>query len=77
VTASEPLAPTRPSAPSTEDRLFPTLTTEQITRIAARGRHRAIARGDVLVEVGESGVPFFVLIAIRRWLIPCGESCAA
>jgi thioredoxin reductase (NADPH) len=52
-----------PTAPSPEERLFPTLTTAQITRIAPRGRRRAIAPGDVLVEVGDRVVPFFVLVS--------------
>ena len=61
--ASDPHVPLRPSAPSPEERLFPTLTTEQIERIAAHGRRRAIARGDVLVEVGDKVVPFFVVVS--------------
>src|SRR5436309_2224782 len=34
-----------------------------MARIAARGRHRPIARGEVLVEVGDRDVPFFVVIS--------------
>jgi thioredoxin reductase (NADPH) len=63
VNASNPQVPLRPTALSPEERLFPTLTTGQIERIAARGRRRAIARGDVLVEVGDKVVPFFVLLS--------------
>ena len=59
----DPRVPLRPTAPSPEERLFPTLTTAQITRITARGRRRAIAPGDVLVEVGDKVVPFFVLVS--------------
>ena len=44
------------------DRLFPTLTDAQIARIAARGRLRPIARGEVLVEVGDKHVSFFVVL---------------
>ena len=61
--ASEPQTPLRPSASSPEERLFPTLTTEQIRRIAAHGRRRPIANGDVLVEVGDKAVPFFVVLS--------------
>jgi thioredoxin reductase len=43
--------------------VFPTLTTEQVARIAAHGRRRAIARGDVLVETGDKVVPFFVVLS--------------
>jgi thioredoxin reductase (NADPH) len=45
------------------ERLFPTLTSAQIARIAARGRRRPIARGEVLVEVGDKDVPFFVVVS--------------
>ena len=50
-----------PATPQT-DRLFPTLTEAQIARIAARGRRRAVERGEVLVDVGQKVVPFFVLV---------------
>src|SRR5260370_23929001 len=55
-----PLAPT---APSSAERLFPTLTNAQIARLAARGRRRTTARGEVLVEVGDKDVPFFVVVS--------------
>src|ERR1700682_1512963 len=45
------------------ERLFPTLTSAQIARIAARGRRRTIARGEGLVEVGDKDVPFFVVVS--------------
>ena len=45
------------------DRLFPTLTKEQIARIEPYGRRRAIAAGDVLVEVAQRAVPFFVVLS--------------
>ena len=43
--------------------MFPTLTPEQIARIAAHGVVRPIVRGDVLIEAADSTVPFFVVIA--------------
>jgi thioredoxin reductase (NADPH) len=45
-----------------EEHLFPKLTDAQIDRIAAHGRRRAIARGDVLIEVGDKVVHFFVVV---------------
>ena len=51
------------NAPSTDERLFPTLTAAQVSRIASRGRRRAIAQGDVLVEPGDSVVSFFALVS--------------
>ena len=54
--------PLQPTAPSQTDRLFPTLTAAQIARIAAHGRRRAIRQGEVLVEVGDKAVPFFLVV---------------
>jgi thioredoxin reductase (NADPH) len=45
------------------DRVFPTLTRAQIARIALHGRRRAVASGEVLVEVGQRPVPFFVVLS--------------
>ena len=43
--------------------LFPTLTSAQIARIASHGVTRPITRGEVLIEGGQTDVPFFVLKA--------------
>jgi thioredoxin reductase (NADPH) len=43
--------------------MFPTLSAEQIARIAAHGVIRPIARGEVLIESGQTDVPFFVVKA--------------
>src|ERR1700751_2764643 len=51
------------AVPSLPDRLFPTLTAGQIARIAAHGRRRSIAPGDVLVDVGDKTIPFFVVLS--------------
>lgn len=51
------------AAVSQPDRVFPTLTPAQIGRVAAHGRRRAIAAGEVLVEVGQRPVPFFVVLS--------------
>src|SRR5262245_3769869 len=48
---------------SRPERVFPTLTPEQVSRIATHGRRRSTARGDVLVEVGEKAVPVFVVVS--------------
>src|SRR5260370_42655496 len=50
------------TAPTAEQRLFPTLTTEQLARIEPHGRRRKIAEGEILVEIGDRTVPFFVVI---------------
>jgi thioredoxin reductase (NADPH) len=55
--------PLESTAPSRTDRLFPTLTDAQVARIAARGKRRPIARGDVLVEIGDRTAGFFVVLS--------------
>ena len=44
------------------ERLFPTLTATQMARIAARGRRRKIAAGEVLIEAADKNVPFFLVV---------------
>jgi thioredoxin reductase (NADPH) len=61
VSASDPQQSLPAAAPV--ERLFPTLTGAQLSRIAAHGRRRLTTRGDVLVEVGNKAVPFFVVIS--------------
>jgi len=55
--------PLESTSPSRNERLFPTLTGAQVGRIAARGRRRSIARGDVLVEAGARAPSFFVVVS--------------
>jgi thioredoxin reductase (NADPH) len=45
------------------EQIFPKLTPAQIRRIATHGHMRAILRDEVLVEQGDSDVPFFVVIS--------------
>ena len=54
--------PLQRPAPSATERLFPTLTPAQIARISTHGRRRPVNRGEVLVDVGDKAVPFFVLV---------------
>jgi thioredoxin reductase (NADPH) len=44
------------------ERVFPTLTSGQVARMAAHGRLRRTTRGEVLVEVGDTAVPVFVVV---------------
>jgi thioredoxin reductase (NADPH) len=44
------------------ERIFPTLTPEQIARVAACGRKHAVERGEVLVEAGQEHYPFFLVV---------------
>jgi thioredoxin reductase (NADPH) len=41
--------------------MFPTLTPAQIDQIARHGSLRAVTHGDVLIDVGDTAVPFFVV----------------
>jgi thioredoxin reductase (NADPH) len=44
------------------EKIFPKLTSEQIRRIAAYGHTRSVQPGEVLIEQGDTSVPFFVVI---------------
>ena len=48
---------------SPADRVFPTLTPEQVARVAAHGRARPIQSGEVLASAGEKAESFFVVTA--------------
>ena len=56
---------------SQAERMFPTFTPAQLARIAARGRSRRIAEGEILFEVGDPAPSFFAVVAgqveILRW----------
>ena len=47
--------------PERAPQIFPTLTEAQIERIASLGHLRQVAPGDVLFDVGQTVVPFFVV----------------
>jgi CRP-like cAMP-binding protein len=53
----------QPAVAAMPDRLFPTLTSEQISRISAHGRWRTTTAGEVLVDVGDNVIPFFVVLS--------------
>ena len=44
------------------EKIFPKLIPAQIDRIAAHGRIRSVQPGEVLIEQGDTSVPFFVVI---------------
>src|SRR3984893_9070234 len=52
-----------PLSNSRVEQVFPTLTPAQIRRIATPWRTRVLRSGEVLVERGDSAVPFFVVIS--------------
>ncbi|HWZ85924.1 MAG TPA: FAD-dependent oxidoreductase [Thermoanaerobaculia bacterium] len=63
------------------EHVFPTLTPTQVGRIAALGQKRPVARGEILVKVGDPGDGFFVVTRGRldimrkgdEFVIPCLE----
>ena len=52
-----------PLTASRAEQIFPTLTSAQIARVAKHGRTRTVRSGEVLVEQGDRGGPFFVVIS--------------
>jgi thioredoxin reductase (NADPH) len=57
------------------ERIFPTLTPAQVQRIAVHGQVRSIQAGEVLFDVGEHVVPFFVVMTGRLEIIlPSGTT---
>ena len=51
-----------PLTSSRMEKIFPKLTPAQIRRVAAYGHIRTVERGEVLVEQGDTSVPFFVVL---------------
>ena len=54
-----PLGPTL----SRTEHVFPTLTPAQVSRLIPHGRRRTTHRGEVLVDVADRAVPFFLVIS--------------
>jgi thioredoxin reductase (NADPH) len=51
-----------PLTSSRIEKIFPKLTPAQIARIATHGRTRTVQPGDILIDQGDTSVPFFVVI---------------
>jgi thioredoxin reductase (NADPH) len=58
-------APALPALAERGSRIFPTLTPAQIARVAAHGRERTLALGEVLTAPGEQGGAFHVVATGR------------
>ena len=54
-----------PISPERRELVFPKLTASQIERITPVGRRRNVSEGEVLINQGDSNVPFFVVISGR------------
>jgi thioredoxin reductase (NADPH) len=72
---TEPTPPIVSPRATQSEQMFPTLTPEQVARIAAHGRVRLVRQGEVLVEAGDQGVPFFVVKTGQIEIVrPIGEN---
>jgi thioredoxin reductase (NADPH) len=61
-------------------RAFPTLTPQQMSRIAGYGQRRRTARGELLYDAGDKSVPVFVIVTGELqvlWLTAAGETLIA
>jgi thioredoxin reductase (NADPH) len=64
-------------SPGHAARMFPTLTTEQIERIASHGRRRFVRQGEILIEAGSLPVPFFVIVSGEVEIVRPSDSAEA
>jgi thioredoxin reductase (NADPH) len=75
---TEPTPPFVSPRATQVEQMFPTLTPEQVARIAVHGRVRPIRQGEVLVEAGDHDVPFFVVKSGQIEIVrPSGGSSGA
>src|SRR5919199_6211508 len=51
-----------PLTKSRREKIFPKLTPVQISHISAHGRTRSVQPSEVLIEQGDTSLPFFVVI---------------
>jgi thioredoxin reductase (NADPH) len=64
-----------PLTHSRAEQVFPTLTPEQIRRVATHGHPRATQPGEVLIEQGESALRFFVVVSGELEVVgPSGDT---
>jgi thioredoxin reductase (NADPH) len=67
--------PGTPVRPGRAEQMFPTLTPAQMARVAAHGRTRQVAAGEVLFAVGQASVSFFVITKGQVQVVrPSGET---
>ena len=56
-------APPIPSALDASTQTFPTLTQAQINRLLPHGKVRQVKVGEILFNLGDTNVPFFVVLS--------------
>src|SRR6202162_3669090 len=63
-----------PSALNARTQAFPTLTAAQINRVRSGSKLRQVTKGEILFDVGDANVPFFVLLSGRMEIVQPGLS---
>ena len=58
-----------PSALNARTQAFPALTAAQINRVQSGGKLRQVEKGEILFDVGDMNVPFFVLLSGRMEIV--------
>src|SRR6478672_5576250 len=56
-------APPISSALDARTQIFPTLTPSQIDRIRPQGHVRHVDRGEIIFDLGDTNIPFFVILS--------------
>jgi len=67
-------SPPVPSALNARTQAFPTLTAAQINRVRSGSKLRQVTKGELLFDVGDTNVPFFVLLSGRMEIVQPGLS---
>lgn len=67
-------SPPIPSALNARTQAFPTLTAAQIHRVRSGSKLRQVTEGEILFDVGDTNVPFFVLLSGRMEIVQPGLS---
>ena len=65
-------SPPVPSALNARTQAFPTLTVAQVNRVRSGSKLRQVTKGEILFDVGDTNVPFFVLLSGRMEIVQPG-----
>src|SRR5580700_6566747 len=63
-----------PSALNARTQAFPRLTAAQINRVRSGSKLRQVTKGEILFDIGDTNVPFFVLLSGRMEIVQPGLS---
>jgi thioredoxin reductase (NADPH) len=66
------VSPPVPSALNARTQAFPTLTVAQVNRVRSGSKLRQVTKGEILFDVGDTNVPFFVLLSGRMEIVQPG-----